>query len=128
MARENYEIRIPPMPDLESISPHRCRRVWRLGLEELITTPENLSSMAEEISQEIRSLVGESLDLRYPKRNLHVQQDDFVLRFELANPELLLAGITTGRYSLTDEAILLVPCWLFMRVEQKVGRIKLVQG
>lgn len=116
------------MPTPKALPDNRWEMIWCLELENLYISPDVFDNLAEEISREIRGIMKESFERRHPETDYPVEPDDYVLQFDLINTNELNLVIYTGRYAYTDECWVLAPVWLFMRVEQKIGPIRLIQN
>lgn len=125
---EEHQIRVWNSPEVVALPDNRWEKTWCIGLEEILTSPHAFDKIAEELSREIRSLIKELFDYRHPGKDYPVEQDDFVLRFDLITEKELNVVIDTGRYTRTDEFWVFAPVWLFMRIEQQIGHIISIQN
>jgi hypothetical protein len=124
--KEYQDINVPEIPTPQPLPDDRWEMLWRLELETLYASPDDFKNIAEEISLEIRALMIELFAYRHPGSDYPVEPDDFVLRFDLISAQELHVVIHTGRYTYTDECWVLAPMWLFMRIEQMIGHIRLI--
>jgi hypothetical protein len=111
-----------------SLPGNRWETTWCLRLESLHTSSKDFNTIAAEISQEIRDLLKADFDYRYSESDYPVEADDYILRFELISEQELHAVLNIGRYVRTDGCWILAPVWLFVRIEQMIGPIRLIQN
>jgi hypothetical protein len=124
--KEYQDINVPEIPIPQLLPDERWEMIWRLELETLYASPDDFKSIAEEISDEIQVLMIESFERRHPGSDYPIELNDYELQFDLISTHELNAVIHTGRCLYTDECWILAPFWLFMRIEQMIGHIRLI--
>ena len=126
--KEFQDIKVPEIPTPQPLLDNRWEMIWRLEVETLYASPDDFKSIAEEISLEIRALMIELFDYRHPGTDYPIELNDYELRFDLICPHELNAVIHIGRCISLVECWIFAPVWLFMRIEQMIGHIRLIQG